>query len=148
MIHNGNYIMAWISAIFFVFASQIFWAVAFGSLLVVTPIELTSVANSVCCVLCLLASMIQAYIFGILVIDNDETGNKNYKQSLWMLNILILIGLICAITVHWIDVIDDGPLHKRAEDKLKIHDNDAEEYSIGTQENTPLLDSIDYGQQI
>ena len=112
LINNGNYIVVWIAIICFVIGMQHFFVCGFASLFAVISVEYSSIANSVSAVLYLLGSMFQAYLFGILVIGDNNGLNKNYEYSMVMMEVTVIIGLVIAIIVHVIDVIHDGPLHK------------------------------------
>ena len=120
--------VAWIAIVCYVIGIEHYYASAFASLFITTPVEYISIVTSICAIVWSLLSMFEGYLFGLLVINDDsnDVQTKTYDWSIFMLGITAFIGLCAAIWVHIMDVWKDGPLHKGVRKIPKFHDN--EEY--------------------
>ena len=151
VLKDSNYVVVWIAIACFITGIQHYFVSSFACLFTVTPVEYSSIANSITAFLFLLGSMLESYLFGILVVSGDNVEGKNYNWSILMLNITIVVGLVCAISVHFLDVIEDGPLHKSVagnsecdqeiESELDVYQmsSDGENDTNVIQERKPLL---------
>eukprot|EP01084_Bolivina_argentea_P117597 208809_1 len=100
---------AWIIMLFWVVGLQYFFGVCFTCLFMVCPLELTSMVNTVSSIGCMVGSMIQSYLFGLIA---DETDS--FHWSILMVLSCLILGSLIAISVHFIDIIRDGSLHKES----------------------------------
>eukprot|EP00483_Globobulimina_turgida_P008706 UN08724 len=105
-----NTVMAWTAIICFVTGMQHYFVCSFSCLFITAPIEYSSIVNSIASILFLTMSMLEAYLFGIIA-DTATYNDKRYQWSIFMMICIVAMGLIVAVTVHIMDVLNDGPLH-------------------------------------
>jgi len=86
-----------------------FFSSAYTCLFLSCPLEAVPIINTVSSVGCMLGSLLQSYFFGFLA---DESGSFSY--SMFMTEVLLVIGLAFSAIVFVIDLLRDGPLHKMA----------------------------------
>ena len=139
-----DYIMAWIAIGCYVTGIEHYCASSFASLFITTPIEYSSIANSICAALWSITSMVEAYLFGVLVITDygHHHVTMSYDWSIFMVGSFVFAGLIIAIWIHIIDVLEDGPLHKGVKKKKKKKTKNIDTFGFideGLQETQPLL---------
>ena len=85
------------------------FGVCFTCLFLVCPLELTSIVNTVSSIGCMCGAMIQSYLFGFIA---DET--LSYNGSIFMVFGCMVFGSLIAVSVHFIDLLRNGKLHKKA----------------------------------
>ncbi len=80
--------------------------ISISACILICPVELSSIVNAVAAVGFMSESAIESYLFGIIA------DNGGYVWSILMMIVILFIGLIISAIVHFIDIADNGPLHK------------------------------------